>query len=481
MRQQEFLEQLTLDCIPIADVKIPTNARSHMDKLLTAIQHIYLTPKWSKLIFELLEKKILKDKNKTGRPGMSLWEIFVLSQVKLCMNISYDELHHQANCNSRLRGVMGVLQKNYNFGREKEYGHQNIFDNVNLLDEDFLKEINDIIVQIGNGVFKKKNSPLCLKTDSFVVETETHFPTDYNLLFDSVRKSIETIKKLNIPGWRKSKSWIKSLKGLMRELGKISSNGGKNKTKRLEQAVKKYLQKGKVLIRKIQETLKYDYKTMKELELLLDLSYYNKMLKKHIDLVERRLLKEEKIPHSEKIFSIFQPFVEMIKKGKTRPNVEIGKKVVITTDQNNLIVDWQISEKESDSEMLIPIIDRLLAKYNIEILSVDKGFSSKTNKKLLELYIKKVVMPKKGKLNKQEKEEESNYMFKKIKNKHSAIESNINELEHRGLNRCPNRSYKSFKSYVGLACTAYNLHKIGKEIQKQNREKLLKESLKQRA
>ena len=79
-----------------------------------------------------------------------------------------------------------------------------------------------------------------LKTDSFVVETEAHFPTDYNLLFDSERKCIETIKKLGIPGWRKSNIWTKRLKGLMRELGRVSSSGGKNKTERLEKATKAY-------------------------------------------------------------------------------------------------------------------------------------------------------------------------------------------------------------------------------------------------
>ena len=50
------------------------------------------------------------------------------------------------------------------------------------------------------------------------------------------------------------------------------------------------------------------------------------MLIKHIDLLERRIIKEEKIPHREKVFSIFQDFVEMIKKGKNNPAIEIGKK-----------------------------------------------------------------------------------------------------------------------------------------------------------
>ena len=327
---------------------------------------------------------------------------------------------------------------------------------------------------------KKAKHPLHLKTDSFVVETETHFPTDYNLLFDGARKCIESIKKLEIVGWRKWKSWKKKLKGLMREVGKISSSGGKNKSSRLREATKKYLTISKKLAKRVKKVLLGEIRNMKELLILIELEYYNEMLLTHIDLLGRRILEDEKIPHSEKIFSIFQPFVEMIKKGKLHPNVEIGKKVAITTDQNNLILDWEISEKKSDSEMLIPIIDRLLLKYdfNIKTLSVDKGFSSKSNKELLSLYIERVVMPKRGKLNKEEKQKESKPLYKKLKNKHSAVESNINELEHRGLDRCPNRSYRTFKNYVGLACTAYNLHKIGREMQIQARKKLIKESQK---
>ncbi len=475
--RKHFEQQLTLGCTPIHEVEIPPKMKSHMANLLAALQYIYIHPKWNKRIFKLLEDHIMVGKKKTGRPGMSLWEIFVLAQVKLCMNISYEELHHGANYDSLLRGILGVLPTD--FSRGKNYEYQNIFDNVSLVDESVLKEINKVIVEVGHEIFKKKaNSPLRLKTDSFVVETETHFPTDYNLLFDSARKCIETIKKLGVPGWRKSKSWKRDLKGLMRELGKVSSSGGKNKSERLKQVAKNYLKKSKTLLSKIEECLNYDYETEKEMEILISLNYYKEMLFKHIDLLERRLLKGEKIPHEEKIFSIFQPFVEMIKKGKSRPNIEVGKKIAITTDENNLILDWQIAENESDNALLIPIMNRMLSQYEIESISIDRGFSSKEDKELLSLFIEKVIMPKRGKLNKSEKEEESKPEFKRLKNRHSAIESNINELEHRGLNRCPNRGYRTFKNYVGLACTAYNLHKIGREMQIQSRKLVRKKSLK---
>ena len=40
------------------------------------------------------------------------------------------------------------------------------------------------------------------------------------------------------------------------------------------------------------------------------------LMDKHIDLVERRILKGEKIPHNEKLFSIFEPTYRMDSQGK---------------------------------------------------------------------------------------------------------------------------------------------------------------------
>ncbi len=72
-------------------------------------------------------------------------------------------------------------------------------------------------------------------------------------------------------------------------------------------------------------------------------------------------------------------------------------------------------------------------------------------------------LPKKGKSHKQEQEEENHRRLKQLRNKHSAVESNSNEPEHRGLDRFPDRGYKNFKRY-GLAGSAYDLRRIGQEL-----------------
>ena len=42
-------------------------------------------------------------------------------------------------------------------------------------------------------------------------------------------------------------------------------------------------------------------------------------------------------------------------------------------------------------------------------------------------------MPKKGKRNKEETQKERDPQFVKLRHAHSAVESNINQLEHNGL------------------------------------------------
>jgi len=445
--------------------------RDALSKLIMSLKLIYMNDEYNSKIFSILEDKITKGKAKTGRKGMDLWQIFVLAQVRLCLNISYDRLHDLVNFHKAIRQIMGI-EADYGF-MQVELEYQNIVDNVNLLDDATVRLLNDAIVEMGHGVFKKKGQEaLRLKTDSFVVESNVHFPTDYNLLYDCGRKCLDTISKLiknkNVKGWRKLSNWRKELKNLMRSLGQSTKGGGKQKDARVKDAASEYLKKARLLLGKI-GIEKKDLPLEDEADLVLhvELDRYTDLLYKHIDLVDRRLVQEETIPHCEKMFSIFEQYTEWITKGKTNPSVELGKNVQVTTDQYHLIVDYRIMEGEVDKSIVINLADRVLPKFEVKSWSFDKGFYTKFNKDLLSLFVDELVMPKKGKLNQSEKEEESAAKFVKTRHKHSAIESNINELENRGLDYCPERGFAHFKRYVGLGVCAYNLHKIGNELRNQ--------------
>lgn len=294
-----------------------------------------------------------------------------------------------------------------------------------------------------------------------------------NLLRDSARKCIDIAEWFreneNITGWRKSKSWKREIKSIFRASSKASSSGGKNKEIRLHHLVSEYLQLCKRLEEKVSSLLLNEaigYRSVPALVKHLQLVYFHTMLMKHIDLVNRRIIDGQIIDSSEKLYSIFETHSEWLSKGKKFNPVEIGHNVFIATDQFNFIIHHQVIENQVDVQITKDITTKLVEKFPglIDSLSFDKGFYSKQNKAFVEKSIPMTVMPKKGKRNKAETQEEHQARFIKLRNAHSAVESNINQLEHNGLGRCPDKGIKNFKRYTALSVLAYNLHKIGEYI-----------------
>ena len=469
--RKRFELQLGIGQTPISEIYINPKSKNGLDQLVAALKEIFCNREYNDRIFSILEKYSPKVSKSNGRPGMNLWTIFVLSQVRMCLGTSYEMLHNLANNHKLLRQLMGISEI---FGKDEiTFEYQNIYDNVSILSDAMLQEINDVIVEFGHReVFKKKETTaLRLKTDSFVVESNVHFPTDYNLLWDCARKSLDTVgffleKYPQITGWRKLRNWRSEIKSLMRQVGRISGGGGKNKAEKLKKSALSYIEKSRLLVQKISmEKGGFPFGDIKDVAQHIALEEYLRLLIKHIDLVERRIIKGETIPHAEKMMSIFEDYTEWVAKGKFRPSVEFGKKVSITTDQYDLIIHHKVMSEEQDKDIVIEIADAVLKKYRlIDSMSFDKGHWRPENKALLELEIPHVVLPKLGKRTVQETETETSSRFKRLKNKHSAIESNINELEHRGLDRCPDRGYLHYKTYIAMGVCAYNLKKTGKKI-----------------
>lgn len=466
--RKRFDQQISLGITPIHEVKINIKSRDEMPPVLVALQTIFITPELNEKIFLILEDKLTKDKKSTGRWGMDLWHILVLSVVRHACNTNWDKLHYYANNDSGMRKIMGLHSSDFH----EDFlflEYQNILDNVSLLDAETINKINLLVVEYGVNLLKKtEDEAVRLKTDSFALETNVHFPTDLNLLWDSLRVSLRLMEKeikknSDITGWRKIKSIRVKTKSIFRSCSQAVFKG-KNKDRKKEM-VRLYLTQGKEIMNRVNTFLElYPNEKIKK---------YNDYTSKFIDQIDRRLIKEEDIPASEKVYSVFEEYTEWISKGKR--NAELGNLILITTNQYQLIVDHKIMYKEKDPAQIVTLLARLKENYpnqKIASLSTDKGFYSNPNfKSCSTAGIENVIMPKKGKPNKKEYEREHEKTFIKLRNKHSAVESNINMLEHHGLNRCPDRGIPHYEKYVALSVLAYNLHHIGNELVRQRREK----------
>jgi hypothetical protein len=145
---------------PISEIYINPKSKNSLEQLIATLKEIYCNSEYNNKIFSIIESYLPKVVRNNGRPGMNLWTIFVLSQVRLCLDTSYDMLHHLANNDLLLRKLLGISDC---FGEESfSFEYQNIYDNVSKLSDAMLVDLNDVIVEFGHReVFKKKKPQPC--------------------------------------------------------------------------------------------------------------------------------------------------------------------------------------------------------------------------------------------------------------------------------------------------------------------------------
>jgi len=482
--------QLQLGKIDISKIKFDERSRDDIPQILKGLQYIYVNPTIREAVFKILEKNILPEIDKNnGRPGMELWKIFVLGVLRLDLNCDYDRIRELANHHNTIRAMLGHPKED-----EFSYQIQTIKDNVKLLTPELLEEINHVIVEAGHVLLKKKeNEALHGRCDSFVVETNVHYPTDINLLFDAMRKVVILTARLSETyqrsEWRQSVYNVRHLKRLMRAAQNKKRTKGKTEEQKKKRdmliakahgeylvVAKRYLQKACDTLQSLEEQ---GLKQITDTVLMEDIKHFMSHANRQIGQITRRVLQGEIIPHAEKVFSIFEPHTEWICKGKAGVPVELGLRVCVLEDQYQFILHHRVMEKETDDRVAVFMIEKAQALFpGLKGTSFDKGFHSPDNQNVLSMKLELLALPRKGKLSKLACFIESSKTFRRARRKHAAVESAINALEVHGLDYCPDRGIHRFKCYVALAVVARNVHRIGAILQKRDQRRLQKRNKK---
>jgi hypothetical protein len=311
-----------------------------------------------------------------------------------------------------------------------------------------------------------------------VVETHVHFPTDISLLWDAIRKVVTLTAKLcgeqELTLWRQSQFNLRQVKKDYRKVQKARHSSSKDERKKAAQhqvviqAYEAYLQRTVSLINKAEYTLAiHTFNSQIEALQVIEIEGFIAHAHRQVEQITRRVIYEEKIPHHEKVFSIFQPHTEWISKGKAGVPVELGLKTCVLEDQYGFILHHRVMQKETDDQIAVRMVTESQSRFpDLSVCSFDKGFHSPDNQKALKNHLKLVVLPKKGRLSQQEKIHEYSEEFKAAKHQHSAVESAINALEVHGLDVCPDHGIDGFKRYISLAVVSRNIQKLGAELRK---------------
>ncbi len=173
-----------------------------------------------------------------------------------------------------------------------------------------------------------------------------------------------------------------------------------------------------------------------------------------------------------KLYSIFEPHTDLIKRGKTLKPVEFGHKVFLAESAHGLITDYRVLEGNPvDSDYVQASLDQHQKTFQHapDRYAGDRGFFSDENvRKCKDVGVSQVSIPQRGGQRTAEQEElESSRAFKKGQRFRAGIEGRISVLfRGRGMKRCRLKGRERFEILVGAAVLANNLMRIADLLDK---------------
>jgi transposase, IS5 family len=476
-------EQPRLDCPPVDAVPLNLNCRDEIIPILAALKHIYAEPEVRHALLQLIGKDVNPDSSPDhGREGLSYWTILVLAAVRLGCNFDYDKLQDLAEQHRTLRLMMDIGA----WEEPEDFDWRRIRDNLCLLRPATLEKINHMVVAAGHALAPKAIE--AVRGDTFVVETNIHHPTESSLIEDGLNQVVTRAAALaklhNLPGWRQHDHLLDKVKKLVRAISRASRAKSLG-ADRVQPGYERLLALAADLLQRARELL-----------LLLrfrangegidwlgeglagpreELWHFLQLTEKVCSTARRRVLLGETVPNAEKIFSIFEPHTELIKRGKQPNPIQYGHSTLVIEDAAGFICHYQIVPNGVlDQDVLVPAMRQLQERVGgkIKRASFDRAFHTSENQAELAALVEHPCIPKKGKDSGRKQQEGATVEFRQARQNHPGIESAIGALQAgNGQERCRDKTKLGYDRYVGLGILGRNLQALGKLLLAQEHAK----------
>ena len=403
-------------------------------------------------IYEMVKNDITmgEESSSFGRQDMPTVEQIVRAAIyKEMKSFTYRELEY-AQHDSRMCSIFIKLdeRKPFSFKAYQKYISRISGESLNNV----MIAINKIAM--GEGLEDGKS----IRSDSTVVETNIHYPTNNSLVWDCIKTIDRLLKKLKDSGVQiKPRSYRKQAK---KNHYKI------NNTKKKEEREEEFKKQLKLLRSSINQaeraftaTLPTTIDGWREAQAVIkELRELLPKTEKVYDITWRHEILGESVPSKEKIFSIFEDHTDIVVKGGRE--VEFGHKVNLAGGRSNLILDCRILDgNPADAAIYGDVIDRIHENYGIIPCNIvtDGGYASTANARIAQKKgIINIVFNKiKGSLKNIVR---SKNMETRLKKWRSGIEAVISNLK-RGyeLFRCEWKTRARFDAKVYWNVIVYNI------------------------
>jgi transposase, IS5 family len=347
-----------------------------------------------------------------------------------------------------------------------------------------LKAINDLV--LGAAVKLGLEDGSKLRVDTTVVETDIHHPTDNTLLWDVVRvltrllgRLAEALELRRIAGFRnRSRAAHRRMYEIQRMTTRQRQGAGSQQTaayRALIAIAEEVVASARMALDDTAGMRGKDLLTALSIKALRDeIAHYCALGTRVIDQARRRVLDGEQVPTSDKIYSIFEPHTDLIKRGKVRAPVEFGHKVFLAESARGLITQYEVLRgNPADEVHVAPSLKRhrRIFRRSPALYGADRGFFSENNVAVCARGgLATVSIPQRGGCKTPQRPYERSPAFKQGQRFRAGIEGRISVLMcGRGMKRCRAENAERFALFVGAAVLANNLMIISELLTNRSR------------
>jgi IS5 family transposase len=342
----------------------------------------------------------------------------------------------------------------------------------NRLTPAVLQFINELVVQAAVELGLEDGKQL--RVDTTVVQTDIHHPTDSALLWDAVRVITRLVQRLGeiIPrGVSTFHNRTRAAKRRHQQIQRMTSSQRQTrltgKYRELIEITEEVVQSARAVLEKTKDVRLRDALDGALLrKLRQEIAHYCQLGERVLDQTCRRVLEGEQVPNSEKLFSIFEPHTNLIKRGKPRTPEEFGHKVFLAESAQGLITQYEVLEgNPADQDQVEASLLHHQATFDRppDSYAADRGFQSVDNEKACkEEEVEQVSIPQRGGQKTPRRQAyEKTPAFKQGQRFRAGIEGRISVLfRGRGMKRCRAKGRERFELFVGAAVLANNLLRI---------------------
>ncbi len=406
-----------------------------------------------------------------GRPTIPVEQYIRLMYLKFRYQLGYETLVAEVNDSISWRRFC-------RFSIDEKMPHPTtLIKSTKKYGPEITDELNQLLLEKAKE--EKRLRGKKMRVDTTVTEANIHYPTDAGLLQDGINIITRTVTKIKETGAAvrtKFRNRCRSAKKKILIISKVLKRRTGEAKQEIEDITSDLIDKAEAVIEEGQKVLKNAaHKIWRDGEHASERTkHLVEVLQDQLEVFQRIIVQSKQVVSgnrriADRIVSHYDQDARPIKKGKLKAPTEFGYKTIIQENEDRLITGYNVYQGNPPDESLFP---KALEKHEQVCgrvpwgVATDRGFGSKANEDLcIEKGVKRISLPKKGRLSSRQKAIEKQSWFKRLQRWRAGGEATISVLKRKyGLGRSLSRGYQGTKTWVGNGIFAYNLRKLASMI-----------------